>query len=39
MAGLYFRHCRPYIGPWTAAAKGDREDDQAFGPETSTYAE
>jgi hypothetical protein len=27
MAGLYFRHCQPYIGLWIAAAKGDREDD------------
>jgi hypothetical protein len=39
MAGLYFRHYQPYIGPWTAAAKGDREGDQAFEPGTSTYAE
>jgi NifU-like protein involved in Fe-S cluster formation len=23
-AGLYFRRFRPYIGPWSAAAKGDR---------------
>src|SRR5579859_3881910 len=29
--GLYFRHCPPYIGPWAAAAKGDREDDQGLG--------
>jgi hypothetical protein len=39
MAGVYFRHCCPYIGLWTAAAKGDREADQAFGREISTYAE
>jgi hypothetical protein len=30
-AGLYFRHFHPYIGPWNAAAKGDRSG----GPETS----
>ncbi len=24
-AGLYFRRFRPYIGPWNAAAKGDRD--------------
>jgi hypothetical protein len=31
MAGLYFRHCRPYISLQTSAAKGDR----AVKPETS----
>jgi hypothetical protein len=31
MAGLYFRHRPPYIGLWSAAAKGDR----AVKPETS----
>src|ERR1700687_4834533 len=27
-AGLYFRHFRPYIGPWNAIAKGDRGGEQ-----------